>query len=83
MRVGDGGRARRPAGAIRSGPDEQAERVAVGVEADAYVVLGLEIGDGRAGCDGPGCALLEVVDLDVQMLLHLGMAVLAGQAGGS
>ena len=42
--------------------------MAVWVEQDAYVVLRLDVGEGRAELEGPADARLEIVGLDVEVL---------------
>src|SRR4051794_4646484 len=65
-----------------SGPgQEQAERMAGGVEHDAHVVLGLELGLGRAELERPGHGRLQFVGADVDMGHHLLLARLVGPGG--
>ena len=51
------------------------------VEADAHVVLGLELGERRALGDGVDDARLQIVDLDLQCIIICWSPGPAGQTG--
>jgi hypothetical protein len=55
--------------------------MAGGIEVDPDVLLGLEVGQDRPGGDGVGSGGLQVVDLDVQVQLHL-LITRPGRPGG-
>ena len=55
--------------------------MAGGVEEDPDVLLGLEVGQDRPGGGGVGSGGLQVVDLDVQVQLHL-LIARPGRPGG-